>query len=133
MTFQSYSEACAGISATLAAHVHALDDGRTDDIVATFTPDGVCDIEGMGRFEGAEALREADAGWKPRMAQRHLIVNTHVSDLDDDRARAMSDVVFMVLTDAGWVIQLVGRYDDELRHADGRWLLAERIARFESA
>ena len=44
----SYADVAEGIRATLAAYAHALDDGRTDDVVATFCPDGAVEIPGMG-------------------------------------------------------------------------------------
>ena len=59
MTFADVAE---GVRATIAAYTQALDDGRTDDVVATFCPDGVCDIPGMGTHEGHDALRAAYAG-----------------------------------------------------------------------
>ena len=62
----TYAEVVEGIRATIAAYTQALDDGRTDDVVATFCPDGVCEIPGMGTHEGHDALRTAYAGWKPR-------------------------------------------------------------------
>ena len=36
-----------------------------------------------------------------------------------DEATAVSDVVFLLLGDSGWTIQLVGRYQDVLHHDDG--------------
>ena len=45
----------AGVRAAIAAYTQALDDGRTDDVVATYCPDGVCDIPGMGTHEGHDA------------------------------------------------------------------------------
>ena len=54
---------------TLAAYTHALDDGRTDDVVATFCPDGSIDIPTAGTFEGHDApprgLRPVDAAATP--------------------------------------------------------------------
>ena len=49
MTFADVAE---GVRATLAAYTHALDDGRTDDVVATFCPDGV-----------VETIESAIDGW----------------------------------------------------------------------
>ncbi len=54
-----YADVVEGIRATIAAYTHALDDGRTDDVVATFCPDGVVDIPGMGTHVGHDALRAA--------------------------------------------------------------------------
>ena len=69
-TKTTYAQVVEGIRATIAAYAQALDDGRTDDVVATFCPDGVCEIPGMGTHEGHHALREAYSGWKPKRPQR---------------------------------------------------------------
>ena len=126
----TYADVVEGVRATLAAYVHALDDGRTDDVVATFTPDAVCDLGPMGTFEGHDALRTAYAGWAPRGPQRHLVLNTLVSDWSDTEATAVSDVVFLQMQDSRWAIQLVGRYHDVLRHEDGTWRFRRRAAKF---
>ena len=59
MSEATYADVVEGIRATIAAYTHALDDGRTDDIVATFCADGVVDIPGMGTHAGHDALRVA--------------------------------------------------------------------------
>lgn len=126
----TYAEVVEGIRATIAAYTHALDDGRTEDVVATFCPDGVCDIPGMGTHAGHDALREAYARWRPRRPQRHLVVNTLVTDWDDREAHAVSDVVFLLQHDSGWAVELVGRYRDVLRQVDGAWRFHRRTAEF---
>jgi hypothetical protein len=129
-TQTSYAEVVEGVRATIAAYTHALDDGRTDDVVATFCPDGMCDIPGMGTHAGHDALRAAYTRWKPRRPQRHLVVNTLVTGWSDDEATAISDVIFILQGDAGWAIQVVGRYHDTLRHDDGTWRFHRRVAEF---
>jgi 3-phenylpropionate/cinnamic acid dioxygenase small subunit len=126
----TYPEVAEGVRATLASYAQALDDGRTDDVVATFCSDGVIDIPGMGTHEGHDALRAAYAKWKPRRHQRHLVLNTLVTAWDDDAAVAVSDVVFVLQGDSGWSIQLVGRYHDTLHHDDGTWRFHRRVAEF---
>src|SRR5258708_3828804 len=79
----SYAEVAEGVRAALGAYAQALDDGRTDDVVATFCPEGVCVIPGMGTHEGHAALRSAYSRWKPRQPQRHLVLNTVVAEWDD--------------------------------------------------
>jgi hypothetical protein len=37
-----------GVRAAIATYTQALDDGRTDDVVATFCPDGSCEMPGLG-------------------------------------------------------------------------------------
>jgi uncharacterized protein (TIGR02246 family) len=126
----AYAEVAEGVRATIAAYAQALDDGRTDDVVATFCPDGVCEIPGMGTHKGHDALRHAYSRLKPERPQRHLVVNTLVAQGDDHEATAVSDVVFLLLSDSGWTIQLVGRYHDTLRHDEGAWRFHRRTATF---
>ena len=125
-----YADVVEGVRATLAAYAHALDDGRTDDVVATFCTDGGCDIHGLGTYEGHDALRAAYDKWKPRRPQRHLVLNTLVTDWTEHEAHATSDVVFLLQGDAGWAIQLVGRYDDTLHRAGDTWRFHRRAATF---
>jgi SnoaL-like domain len=127
----SYADAVEGIRATIAAYTQALDDGRTDDVVATFCADGAIEIPGMGTHEGRDALHAAYAKWKPRRPQRHLVVNTHVTDWNDHEASAISDVIFLLKGDAGWALQVVGRYHDTLHQDAGAWRFHRRAADFE--
>jgi hypothetical protein len=127
---RSYADVVEGVRATIAAYTQALDDGRTDDVVATFCPEGVIEIPGLGTHAGHDALRAAYDGWKPVRPQRHLVLNTLVTDWDDDEATAISDVVFLLQGESGWAIRLVGRYHDTLHHADGTWRFHRRAAEF---
>ncbi|HEY8216788.1 MAG TPA: nuclear transport factor 2 family protein [Acidimicrobiia bacterium] len=126
----SHADVVAGIGAAIAAYTHALDDGRPDDVVATFCTDGSCDIPGLGAYEGRDALREAYAGWKPKRPTRHVVVNTLVTDWDDDEAKATSDVIVLVKGDSSWAIAVVGRYHDTLHHDGGTWRFHHRAAEF---
>jgi hypothetical protein len=132
MTDTSFAAVAEGVRATIAAYTQALDDGRTDDVVATFCPDGVCDIPGMGTHEGHDALRAAYAEWAPRRPQRHLVLNTLVTERGNDEAEAISDVVFILQGKSGWAIQLVGRYHDTLHRDGGTWRFHRRVATFEN-
>jgi len=125
-----HADVAEGVRATIAAYTHALDDGRTDDVVATFCRDGVCDIPGLGTHEGHDALRAAYTKWTPRRPQRHLVLNTLVTPQSESESTAVSDVVFLLLNDSGWSVQLVGRYHDRLHHEDGTWRFRRREATF---
>src|SRR4051812_6444561 len=116
---KTFADVAEGVRAALAAYTQALDDGRAEDVVATYTEDGVVDIPGMGTHRGHDELLAAYTQWAPRRPQRHLVLNTLVTDWSDDSARAVSDVVFLLQTKSGWSVQLVGRYHDVLRGGDG--------------
>jgi ketosteroid isomerase-like protein len=131
-TGTTFAEVAEGVRAAIAAYTQALDDGRTDDVIATFTPDAVCDLGAMGTFEGRDALRAAYAGWAPRAPQRHLVLNTLVTGWSSDAAEATSDVVFIAAGEAGWSIRLVGRYRDTLHRDGGTWRFHRRVATFET-
>jgi len=119
-----------GIRQTIAAYTQALDDGRTDDLVATFCRDGSVDIPFIGAHQGHDALREIYAKLVPQVPQRHLVMNTLVVDADEHEARAVSDIVFLLRGESGWSVQLVGRYTDTLHHTDVGWRFHHRAAEF---
>jgi ketosteroid isomerase-like protein len=127
----TFAEVAEGVRATIAAYTQALDDGRADDVVATFCPDAVCDFGDLGTFEGHDALQKAYAGWMPRGPQRHLVLNTLVTRWSGDEADAVSDVVFIVPGKRGWSIRLVGRYRDTLHRDGGTWRFHRRVVAFE--
>src|SRR3954471_15061071 len=129
-TAPTYADVAEGVRATIGAYAHALDDGRTDDVVALFCADGSCDIPGLGAAHGHDALRAAFARVEPKVPQRHLVLNTVVTDWSAKTAEAVSDLVFLVKGDVGWTLLLVGRYQDRLRFDDGRWRFHHRAATF---
>jgi hypothetical protein len=128
----TYADVVAGVSGAIAAYAQALDDGRGDDVVDTFCIDGSCDIPGLGAHAGRDALLAAYEKAKPRVPQRHVVVNTHVTDWDEHNATATSDLIFLLQRETGWTVQLVGRYHDTLRNDDGTWRFQRRVAEFVS-
>ena len=128
----SHADVVAGVLTALAAYTQALDDGRTDDVVATFCPDGGVDIPGLGSHAGPDELRAAYAGVTPRIPQRHLVLNTLVTDWNDHEAHATSDVVLLLQRDGGWSVALVGRYHDVLHRDGDTWRFHHRAAEFVS-
>lgn len=129
----TFAEVALGVSAAIAAYTQALDDGRTEDVVAMFCPDGVCDMPGLGRHQGHDALRLAYDRVKPAQPQRHLVMNTLVTDWDDHQAQATSDVVLLLKGEAGWSVRLVGRYHDVLHQEDRGWRFHSRVAQFTAS
>ena len=126
----SLADVDAGVRAAIGAYTQALDDGRSDDVVATFCSDGAVDIPGLGAHTGHEALLTAYKKVEPRWNQRHLVLNTSITSWDEQSASATSDVVFLLQGESGWVVKLVGRYDDVLHNDNGVWRFHHRKATF---
>jgi ketosteroid isomerase-like protein len=123
----------AGVQATLAAYVHALDGGRTEELVALFCADGTADIAGVGTFNGRDALREAYAGMVPTVPQVHMVANTDVTSWSEEEATAVSDFVLLQRGTSGWRIPVTGRYVDTFRRGtDGRWQISSKTVTFVS-
>ena len=127
----TYADVDAGVRRAIAAYTQALDDGRTDDVVATFCADGGIDIAGLGTHQGHDALRAAYATVEPQRPQRHLVLNTLITAWSADEASASSDVVFLLQRKDGWSPLLVGRYHDVLHPSDdATWRFHHRTAEF---
>jgi len=131
----TYAAVVAGVRAAIARYAHAVDDGRADDVVATFCPDGSADIQGSGTVTGTDALRAFFGGQSPRGRSRHIVVNTLVTGWDAREATAVSDLIVLARGDRGWGVHLVGRYQDTLhrdagQQAAGAWLFHSRTLRF---
>jgi 3-phenylpropionate/cinnamic acid dioxygenase small subunit len=126
-----FADVVTGVQATIAFYAQALDDGRVEDLVATFCDDGSCEIPGLGAHRGRDELRAAFARWVPNRPQRHLVVNVSVRRWDDNEAEAVSDIVFLVLGSQGWSVHLVGRYHDVLHRDGDHWKFHHRSAHFE--
>ncbi|MFD9396765.1 nuclear transport factor 2 family protein [Streptomyces sp. NPDC060000] len=121
----------AGVRAVIGAHTQAQDAGRTDDVVALYTPDAVLELPGTDPLQGHDTLREAFKGWAPTQPQLHLVTNTVVTSAGPDEATAASDVAFLQRGESGWAVQVVGHYDDTLRRVDGSWLLSRRKTTYQ--
>jgi ketosteroid isomerase-like protein len=130
MDVRTRADVAEGVRTAIAVYTQALDDGRTDDVVATFCPDGWVEMPGQGRFEGHAELREAYERWEPVAPQRHLVLNTVVTEWDAEVARATSDFVFVFKGGAKWSVELVGRYHDVLHRDGDAWRFHSRVAEF---
>ncbi|MEV7394678.1 nuclear transport factor 2 family protein [Streptomyces sp. NPDC091215] len=131
MSETTYAETVAGVRATIGAHTQAQDAGRTDEIVALYTPDAVLEVPGIDLLEGHEAIRQAFKGWEPTQPQLHMVSNTVVTPAGEGEATAVSDVVFLQRGESGWAVQITGRYVDTLRRADGKWLFLRRTTSYQ--
>ena len=131
MSSKSFADVAEGVRATIAAYTHALDDGRTDDIVATFCADGLIDIPGMGdarrarrAARGVHEVGAAPAATPPRGEHARVRVERRRGE-GDERRRCSC-----FRARKGWAVQIVGRYHDTLHCEDGTWRFHRRVAEF---
>jgi uncharacterized protein (TIGR02246 family) len=126
MSESTEASVAAGVRAAIGTITQAQDAGRTDDIVALYTQDGVLEVPGAELIEGREALREAYQGWAPSLPQLHMVTNTVITSWTGEAATAASDVAFIQRSESGWAVQVVGHYEDTLKQEDGAWLFQHR-------
>jgi 3-phenylpropionate/cinnamic acid dioxygenase small subunit len=116
------------IRRTLAACCQHLDDGDFAAVARQFTPDGSITFGDRG---GASGRTEIEAWYAernpPERRGRHLTVNT-IIDLEGDRATAWSDFAFLGFVEGELRPLFAGRYHDDFVRAEGRWLMAKRVA-----
>ena len=62
--------------------------------------------------------------------QRHVVVNTLVTDWNDHEAKAVSDLLFLQKGESGWAVQLVGRYTDTLQNTRRRLAISTAAMEF---
>jgi 3-phenylpropionate/cinnamic acid dioxygenase small subunit len=103
---------------------HSIDEGRYEQWVNTFTPDGVFDSPVAGRHAGRDGLlrftRNLASSEMGKVKQRHLITNLSMS-LEADRGTTVCNLTVWVTRDGATTLLLVGGYNTRLRKMDGEW------------
>lgn len=123
----------AGVRGAIGAHTQAQDAGRTEDVVALYTADGVLEVPGQDPIAGHDALRAAFTRWAPQAPQLHMVGNILITSWSSDgEARALSDVAFFSRGEAGWAVQVVAHYDDTFRQVDGVWKFRHRATTYQA-
>jgi uncharacterized protein (TIGR02246 family) len=106
------------------------DSGRFEQVMELFTDDAVMEVPG-GIHRGKEEILTIFTGTRSRLDEastdtpgyvRHYTA-THQIDLIDE-SRANGRLYYQVLTPIG--LDHWGRYMDQYRRVDGRWLFAHR-------
>ncbi|MGI5440201.1 MFS transporter [Streptomyces shenzhenensis] len=112
-----------------ARYCHALDDQRWDDLIDTFTEEGI--FVGLATAQGRENLKEFFSALSdgPIDAWWHFSANETV-EIDGDRAAGMT-WLWQPCVVEGRAQVAAGRYVDRMvRCTDGRWRFEERRVSF---
>ena len=107
-----------------ARYNYAIDEGRVDDWVATFVPDGTFESTALGTFTGAEALRGFAEGYSAAFTGRHCTTD-FVVEVDGDDARQRCYLI-LVNNAATPVVGVTAVYEDELRRTPHGWRFVHR-------
>ena len=108
----------------------AIDDGRLDDYLACFVPDGVFELEGLGRGQGPDEIRAMVEPITP--VAIHLTLDAVVAvdgDTATQRCRFLLGRRSPDRTD--FTIVTSGRYRDRLLRTPDGWRFVERHATFD--
>ncbi|MEW6475003.1 MAG: nuclear transport factor 2 family protein [Actinomycetota bacterium] len=108
----------------------AIDDGRLDDYFACFTPDGVLEVVGLGRAQGADQIRPMVESISPIAV--HLTLDA-VVEVDGDTATQRCRFLLGRRSPDGsdFTVVTSGRYRDRLVRTPAGWRFAERHATFD--
>ena len=108
----------------VARYNYAIDEGRADDWVATFVPDGTFESTALGKHTGPAALHAFATGYSAAVTGRHCTTD-FVIDLDGDEARARCYLV--LINNAGTpAVSVTAVYDDVLRRTADGWRFVHR-------
>lgn len=132
MTDTTEAAVAAAVRNVIGIHTQAQDSGRTEDVVALYTKDGVLELPGSDPIEGQDAIRQAFTAWAPTKPQLHLAANTVITAWSDAEATAETDVAFTQRGDDGWAVLIAGHYVDTFRREGESWLIQRRSTTYQS-
>jgi hypothetical protein len=108
----------------VARYNHAIDDGRPEEWVATFVPDGTFESTALGAHTGADALLAFAKGYIAAVEGRHC-TSDFVIEVDGDDAR--SRCYLIAVSNAGApIISVTAVYEDVLRRTPDGWRFVHR-------
>ena len=105
-----------------------IDAGRYEEWVGCFTPDGVFDSPILGRWQGADKLRQFTQRyreWTGAHQPRHCVMNVLI-EVEGERASAECYLLMTHAAQGKTELVISGRYEDQIAKIDGQWLFKER-------
>jgi 3-phenylpropionate/cinnamic acid dioxygenase small subunit len=124
-----------------ARYAHTYDEGRLDRLGELFTEDARFEIHGSigampAVMEGRQGIVDHMSAryHETRPAQRrHVITNVVVESEDGDTVHTAAYLLLGTTTDDVLTVPVTGRYTNELRKVDGRWLIHRQVLRLDAA
>jgi SnoaL-like domain len=108
----------------VARYNYAIDEGRPDEWVATFVPDGTFESSALGTHTGTDALLTFAKGYIAAVTGRHC-TSDFVIDVDGDDARSRCYLI-AVNNAAAPIISATAVYEDVLRRTPDGWRFVHR-------
>jgi hypothetical protein len=108
----------------VARYNYAIDEGRAEEWVATFVPDGTFESSALGTHTGADALLAFAKGYIAAFPGRHC-TSDFVVDIDGDDARSRCYLI-AVNNAAAPIIAATAVYEDVLRRTPDGWRFVHR-------
>jgi hypothetical protein len=108
----------------VARYNYAIDEGRAEEWVTTFVPDGTFESSALGTHTGAEALLAFAKGYISAVSGRHC-TSDFVIEVDGDDARSRCYLI-AVNNAATPIISTTAVYEDVLRRTADGWRFVHR-------
>ena len=108
----------------VARYNYAIDEGRPEEWVGTFVPDGTFESTALGTHTGADALLAFAKGYIAAVEGRHC-TSDFVIDVDGDDARSRCYLI-AVSNAAAPMISVTAVYEDVLRRTSDGWRFVHR-------
>jgi hypothetical protein len=118
-----------------ARYSHGFDHDDVEQLLSTFTDDGVFDSELNGRIEGRRELRtffesvSREAAHERRRSGQHWVNGTLFTSVTDGEVRASSSFVFLNERSGAPAASIMGEYEDVIVRTPDGWRFANRYIR----
>jgi hypothetical protein len=111
-----------------ARYANAMDDADVQAWMNTWARDGVWE-GGIGKFSGADKLREVLPSLGDRIKNRRHIMTNFV--IEGDGVEATQRCYLLIVDRAKQAPPITAVYLDRLKKVDGRWLFAQRTVEID--
>jgi hypothetical protein len=115
----------------VARYNYAIDEGRPEEWVNTFVPDGTFESSALGKHTGPEALLAFAKGYIAAVEGRHC-TSDFVVEIDGDDARSRCYLI-AVNNAAAPIISATAVYEDVLRRTPDGWRFVHRKVKPDTA